>query len=174
MHVPRTFKQAAAITALTLLGTLAAQQALAVGHRPETRTSQNANLGGKRIAVVGQDAPFSTASTSYVTLDSAAITVPANQTALITATYSAEALCKGSVGWCSIRLVMDGVEMYPQAGSNFAFAAVGDDYAGNTMERFLVARQGSHTVTVQLAVVSGATEFDVDDWVLDLETWRQT
>jgi hypothetical protein len=67
------------------------------------------------------------------------------------------------------------VEAHPQAGSNFAFdtPSAGSDWESHSMDRTSqLLSGGTHTITVQRAVVSGATSFSLDDWQLTIEQWR--
>ena len=121
----------------------------------------------------------SSSSTSFVDVPgaSASITVPSGQQALILARFSAESYCNdgttGNTGnWCSARILIDGVEMQPASGFDFAFDTDGeaDDYwESNSMDRSAVVGSGSHTVKVQRAVTSAATVFRLDDWSLTVE-----
>jgi hypothetical protein len=106
------------------------------------------------------------------------VTIPASiDQALIVARFSGESLCAGlSSGFCSVRIIVDGVEMIPADASTYAFDGPGngdDSLGGNSVERTSsILLAGRHTVTVQGAALNGATQFGIDDWQLTLEVWR--
>ena len=94
--------------------------------------------------------------------------------ALIVARFSGESACGGSDGWCAVRILVNGVELTPVVGTQFAF----DDTGSTTWESSFVERTsgtvnpGSYTVTVEAAVVGSATSFSIDDWALTVVLWR--
>ena len=157
----------------SVLATLTLQAAFALAATPGHVSTLVGNKGGKRIALDLTDVSSITSSSAYATLVTTPITIPEGQSGIVTANFSAEALCTGSTGWCSVRILLDGNAMGPRSDADYAFAAPGASYAGNAMERVLAAvPSGTHTITVQYAVVSGAASFRLDDWVLDVEYWR--
>jgi hypothetical protein len=119
----------------------------------------------------------STSSTSFVDVPGATTTieVPAGQTATIVARFSAETICTGPNGsWCSARIMIGGTEGDPSVGTDFAIdspgTAPGSDWEGHTVARLRNSvAAGTVTVTVQYAVVSGATSIAVDDWALEVQ-----
>jgi hypothetical protein len=115
--------------------------------------------------------PQTTSSTSFVDLTgaSATINVPGPGNGLIVARFSAESQCS-SINWCSVQILLDGVEMEPASGMDFRF---GDSQGGNpagahAMDRSRVIGPGNHTVVVQYAVKVTGT-FWLDDWSLTIE-----
>jgi hypothetical protein len=120
-----------------------------------------------------------TSSTSFVDLpgSSTAISVPGPGNARILARFSAESACFGGVGWCSVRILVDGVEMDPVVGTDFAFdstnggADTATSWESHSMDRSRIVGPGNHTVVVQRAVVEGSTTntFRLDDWSLTIE-----
>jgi hypothetical protein len=174
MKLGKKFRTAALTTVITVIGVMAVQQAFAASDGTDAQSTVSANKGAKRIVAVREDAASSTSSGSYVNLTSASVTIPTG-TGLMVAHFSSEALCSGSTGWCSARILIDGTEMVPQSGTDFAFASPGASYASNAMERtWNGAGAGTHTFTVQYAVVAGASTFRLDDWVFDVQYWKQT
>jgi len=142
---------------------------------PLTQVTHPAIKGAKRFVSLTDTDVSTTSSTSYVNLAATTIDVPANQSAQILARFSGESLCEGgSNGWCSLRILVDGVEMDPQVFNNFAFDAPGDTWESHSIDRTSHSRigVGTHTITVQYSVVAGATQFSLDDWQLTVEEWR--
>jgi hypothetical protein len=121
----------------------------------------------------------STNSTTFVNVPGASMTigVPSGQRALLLIRFSAESSCQGGNfgDWCSLRIVVDGVQAHPRAGLNFAFdtdagvATNHDIWEGHSMDRSITVGSGSHTVRVQWAVTNAATSFRLDDWSLTVE-----
>jgi hypothetical protein len=174
MKLGKKFRTAALTTVIAVIGVMAVQQAFAASDGSNAQSTVSATKGAKRITAVREDAASSTTSTSFVTLSTASVTIPAG-TGLMVAHFSGEALCGGSSGWCSVRILIDGTEMVPQSGTDFAFAAVGNNFNSSAVERtWQGAAAGAHTFTLQYAVTAGATSFRLDDWVFDVEYWRQT
>ena len=142
--------------------------------------AHRANLGAQRLVTVSHDAAKTTSSTSFQPVTGATIDVPAGTTARLVARFSAESQCNGgpSGNWCSVRILVDGTEMLPQSGLDFAFDSVGSSngfYQSLSMDRTSeVLSPGTHTVTVQWAVTNGSTVFRLDDYQLTVEEWRVT
>ena len=121
----------------------------------------------------------STTSSSYVNLAGASetVTVPAGETARIYAVFSAESACYGAGAseFCGVRILVDGNELNPAVGNDFAFDSTdnGDDTA-QSWESHSIARSsetlaaGNHTVQVQMRT-TGVT-LRLDDWALVI--WR--
>jgi len=131
---------------------------------------------GATAVTVGANAQVSS-STSFVDLpgSSTAISVPGPGNARILARFSAESACFGGSGWCSVRILVDGVEMAPVVGSDFAFDSTnaGADGAASweshSMDRSGVVGPGNHTVVVQWAMVGTGISLRLDDWSLTIE-----
>ena len=121
----------------------------------------------------------STTSSSFVNLAGASetVTVPAGETARIYALFSAESSCSGAGAseFCTVRILVDGNELNPAVGSDYAFDSTdnGDDTA-QSWESHSMARSsetlaaGNHTVQVQMRT-TGVT-LRIDDWALVI--WR--
>ncbi len=132
-------------------------------------------------SVTGPNAT-STSSTSYVELPtaSAAITVPAGAAATLFISFSAESACSGAAGYCTARVVLDGNEVTPVAGDDFAFDSTdGGSEGTGSWESHAIQRvatgvaAGAHTVTVQYAVTNAAATLRLDDWGFTVLALRQ-
>jgi hypothetical protein len=132
------------------------------------------------VNVVRETNATTTASTTYVNVAGAstAITVPAGESALILARFSAESACYGggTAGhWCSLRIRIDGVDMDPSSGMDFAFDSTngGDEgpsaWESHSMDRSRVVGPGTHVVVVQAATTNATVTLRLDDWSLTVE-----
>lgn len=151
-----------ALAALTLTGASVAAAAT-TGHSGTTVT---------RTAVVTQDTAVVYGGTTYANVGSLGIYALAGQ--WITVTFTAESTCTGPTGWCSVRILVDGVEAEPVVGTDYAFnspAASGPvGWAGHSVTRVRTATQSTtHTVIVQTINVAGATGHRLDDWTLEAQ-----
>jgi len=132
------------------------------------------------VKVVRETASNETTSTSYVNLPGASttITVPTGQKALILARFSAESVCyAGQQGhWCSVRILVGGVQAEPADGLDFGFDSVEADqflYESHSMDRSRgPLSAGSYLVRVQVAVTLSSVVFRLDDWSLTVERVR--
>jgi hypothetical protein len=144
--------------AVVMLG-LAGGAALAavVGHNGTTVT---------RVAILTQDTAAIFTSSAWTNVGS--LSIYAGQSQLIDVTYTAESACSGSSGWCSVRVLVDGVEADPVVGTDFAFneAEGPASWESHSVERVrAVSFTGFHSVVVQTAQVGGTTH-RLDDWTL--------
>lgn len=130
------------------------------------------------VNVVTETTAQTTSSTAYVNLPGATTTigVPTGEAAVLVARFTAESQCSGGAAgnWCSVRVLIDGVEANPAAGLDFAFdsvsaAAAQDFWESNAMDRSRTVGAGTHSVVVQWAVTNAATVFRLDDWSLTVE-----
>ena len=116
---------------------------------------------------------LTTSSTSYNDLTGAVetIIVPTGETARLYVWFSAESKCTGITGSCTVRITVDGNEINPASGSDFAFdSAGGDGTEAHSMVRVSgTLTAGSHVVKVQGATTSAATTFTIDDWAMVIE-----
>jgi hypothetical protein len=120
----------------------------------------------------------STNSTAFVDVagSSETFSVPTGETARIYAIFSAESVCFGGGGnprQCGVRIVVDGNELNPAVGTNFAFDSTDNgDETDNSWESHATARTsetlsaGNHTVKVQIRTTDAATTLRIDDWAL--------
>jgi hypothetical protein len=142
----------------------------------------NAGSGGAigAVRVVSGGGSSGTSSTSYVNLPGAsgAITVPPGHHGLILARFTAESFCDNTTddsGYCSVRIRIDGNDMRPAVGMNFAFdtlvdgTTVTDWWESNSVEHWRVVGPGTHTVRVQFAVTNANVDFELDDWTLVIQ-----
>ncbi len=126
-------------------------------------------------------------TTSTVGIDlsgaSTAIDIPTGQTGQILATFSGESACYVGLGFCSVRLTVDGVELLPAEGVDFAFDTTdGGTESAASWEAHAIQRvsgtlaAGTHSLKVQWQVVggTGTTNFRLDDWALSAELIRLT
>lgn len=89
------------------------------------------------------------------------------------ATFSAESACTGGAGdWCTVQILLDGVPMTPDVGTNFAFDSTNDgsettsSWEAHSIQRFSNGvPPGEHAVSAQIRTTAGAT-FQLDDWLL--------
>jgi hypothetical protein len=137
-----------------------------------------ANLGALRMLVQTKTTALTTNSTGYTQLTAGNIQIPSGQTGFLKATLSGESACSGSAGaWCTLRVRVNGVELSPIVGTDFAFDSVGsgtDFWESHSIQRIsnrLPA--GTYTVEVEWAVV-GSASFVIDDWLFQVEYWRAT
>jgi hypothetical protein len=160
--------------------TLAAIVALGVMPQLPAATTETATVF-HIIKKVRESAATSTNSINWVNVPgaTAVFPIPANHKDLWNARFTAESVCTGGAGWCSVRILLNGVEMDPVAGLDFAFDSTDGATEGaasweaRAMERSKVfatgAAAGVVTVQVQYAVTNAALTFRLDDWHLAVE-----
>jgi hypothetical protein len=120
----------------------------------------------------------STTSTAYVDLagSTETVVVPAGETARIYAVFSAESVCSGGGGnprYCGVRILVDGNELSPAVGNDFAFDSTDNGDEGTaSYEAHAITRNsdtlaaGNHQIKVQIRTTNAATTFRIDDWSL--------
>ena len=173
--VALTVLLAALVTTTVILGQeiTGPQQAAPGPAAPVTTTAGSIN----HVNVVTETNAQSTSSTAFVNLPGATATigVPSGETAVLLARFSAESQCDGGAAgnWCSVRILIDGVEANPASGLDFAFDSVEAGgsglWTGSSMDRSRLVGGGVRTVVVQWAVTNAATVFRLDDWSLTVE-----
>ncbi len=91
---------------------------------------------------------------------------------ILDARFSAESLCQGSSGWCSVRVIYSNnngpwTELAPASGTDYAFDSDGGLWDQHTVERSsaLYLPAGTTRVWVQ-AMRVGSTTFRLDDYHL--------
>jgi hypothetical protein len=122
----------------------------------------------------GDDAPAVTNVTSWVNLPGWDVSV--NGESLINARFTAESLCDGDSGTCTVRIIAQPavgppIELNPSSGTDFAFdsvAATDDGAEAHAMERSR-RLEGNYTIRVQYGVTNAATTFTLDDWHFAVE-----
>lgn len=164
MHLHLKFGRRAAVVALAtaILGVgVGAGVAVAA-------TTAHSGTSVTRVSVLTQNAATLYSSTAWTTVGSVGVYATAGQ--FIDARFTAESACYGATsGWCSVRILIDGIEAEPAVGTDFAFddAGTATGWESHSVERVhTVTTSGTHTVTVQAASVSGALTDRLDDWTL--------
>jgi hypothetical protein len=118
--------------------------------------------GGVFVVAVAQGPANSTVgSTATPTMlpgMSVQVTVPAGQTALLVARFSAESACygddAGQPDWCIATITVNGNPMFPNTGTDFAFDstdsgnATSASWESHAMERWMKVGPGTYTVRV--------------------------
>lgn len=159
---------------MVVLATLLALASLGFGAGTAIAvTTSKTGTSVARSTVLTQDAAAVFTSTVHTTVGST--TVFANAGHHILTRFSAESNCTGPAGfgWCTVRILIDGVEADPAVGTDFAFDSTDNGtntvgaWASHSMERArTVTFTGTHVITVQAAVVAPANSFRLDDWAL--------
>lgn len=147
----------AAVAALILGGGVGVAAAATTAHSGTSITRVSIATSGD--AVIYTSTAWTNVGTTYVY-------AMAGQT--IDARFTTESACYGTSGWCSVRIVIDGIEAEPAVGTDFAFNSLGSSsgWESLSVERVLTAPStATHTVTVQAAAV-GANSDRLDDWLL--------
>ena len=144
---------------------------------PPGPTNTGATLA---LKATGSNDVSTTSSTGYTDLASTSIEVPAGSTATLVATFSAESACYGAASFCGVRVTVDGNEMTPVVGTDFAFdSSDSDTETSSSWESHALVRHatgvaaGNHTVTVQYRVSNGGATFRIDDWDLAVVAYKQ-
>jgi hypothetical protein len=154
-----------------------------VGVADIARATLSSHVAGsvKQLLVKSSTDPFATESTSFTGVPGTQtqVNVATGATMLLDIRYTAESVCvqpnQVTNGYCSVTIVVDGVQAEPASGSDFAFDSTDKgregpgSLEGHAMERSLVVGQGAHVVQVLARVVNGATQFQLDDWHLAID-----
>ncbi len=91
----------------------------------------------------------------------------ANQTVVIE--YNAECQARGG-GYTSVSIFVDGVQANPASGSQFALCTTDGSFTGAVRRSVLVvAKAGTHSVTVQAQSSAVGTNWSLDDTSLTVE-----
>ncbi len=147
-----------AAVALVLTGATAAS-AVVTGRTGTTTT---------RTAIVTQDASATFRGSDWVNAGN--LGIYATDGEIIIATFTAESACYGTPGgWCSIRILVDGLAADPASGSDFAFrhVAASNAWDSQSVTRVrTVAFTGIHQVYVQALSVGTNVVDRLDDWTL--------
>jgi len=147
----------------------------ALGTPLAAATTENATVL-VAVKAVRETIATSTNSIAWVNVPgaTATFTVPALRKDLFIAQFTAESVCWGAGGYCPVRILLNGVEMDPASGTDFAFdstdagTANSSSWESHSVERSR-AYQGSFipvtvTVQVQYMVTSAGANFRLDDW----------
>ena len=123
-----------------------------------------------RLVVQTKSGALTTTSPNYAELTQAGVNVPGP--GYLVATFSGESICTGGT-WCTLKLMVNGVEMNPVVGTDFAFDSAGDQWESHSIQRISnLLPAGVAIVDVLWAAVGGST-FRIDDWLLKIEFWPQ-
>ena len=168
--LPAAIAVAAAITVTVLGGTAEAQQvAVTSSVAPNVYTPGAGGNPGPNV---------------WVTLPAAVvnIVIPAGQTRLLLATFSAESACFQNGGavpsWCPVRILFNGVPGAPNAGVDFAFDsnasgnAIATALESHSMQRYKTFTAGEQPLNVSVVVQRTTTDVNtsiwLDDWTLSV------
>lgn len=151
-------------------------------HEPsESRGEASTQVGGTttKTNVVTEAGASITNSRVFANVPGANTTVfvAPDERALILARFSAESACSGGSGsnWCSIRILIGGVEANPIVGQDFAFDSTNNGADGpfswesHSVDRSRTVGPGAYTVQVQWSVTGPNVSFRLDDWSLTVE-----
>lgn len=132
------------------------------------------------------DGAVVTTSTDWVDVDTAEITIPEGAEFLIAVSVSAETACVRTDGnppnsnyWCAARVLLDGEELHPQGhvtrGTAIDHAAEDEEWRSHALLRHSdgLVGEGTHTLTLQVAVNRTNMSMRVDDWVMLVEALPQ-
>jgi hypothetical protein len=155
---------------LKVLGASLAATAILGGGAAIASTSALNVKAVKKVAVVRSSDATTTSSGLWTDVpgSSVSINVPGTH-GLVIARFTGESQCTSGASWCSVRVLVDGSEAYPNDGSDFAVDAPGGSYRGVAMDRSTnILNGGVHTVKLQYLAYGGGS-FRLDDWHLTLE-----
>ena len=135
----------------------------------------------RRVVAVRETVATTTSSTVWVNVPgaTATFTVPPLMLDVFLARFTAESACYGATGWCSVRILLNGVEMAPAAASDFAFdSSDGNTETAASWESHAIERSQTYqtstlaipvTLQVQYMVTNPAMTFRLDDWHFAVE-----
>ena len=163
------------LAASLLLGGLASV-AMAQGQTDNHDQQFTANLGSPRMFAQTKVGLLTHpgAANTWVQLTGGSITIPAGQTGYLLSTFSGESLCSGTSGWCALRVRVNGVESNPITSANFAFDSAGSDmWESHSIQRIShLLGAGTHTVEVQWLYTTAGINYQLDDWLFQVEYRR--
>lgn len=144
--------------------------------------------GGGIVAVkkLSEVAAKQRSATTWATLVRTTIVIPTSDPAsFLDMRFSGESACSGGgsdPAWCTLRIMVDGVEANPIVGTDFAFDSTNRgretnaSWESHAIERYSQCLQpGTHVVWVEWAsvdFVAPPPTFSIDDWVLAIERVR--
>jgi hypothetical protein len=112
----------------------------------------------------------------FVDLEGASYDARAAENGTLIARFNAESRCGGSTsGYCSVRVLVDGLEASPIDGAGTYFDATGaGGKASRSIERsYAGVPKGNHDVVVQWGVFGPSdTKFELGAWHLTVESVR--
>ena len=123
------------------------------------------------VAVARGTNATTTSSGTYVGLPGARLTMRGRGLLLIRFTAESECSGGGVDDYCSVEVLVDGVQAKPNSGLDYAFQTNnGGTWEGNAMDRSIKVGPGLHTIQVEYATTNGgSTDFRLDDWSLTVE-----
>jgi hypothetical protein len=162
------------IAALSLGGGVSAQQ-----NAPGTESHNLTVRAKKQIGLMVQASTNAQVftSTAFTQLTADSILIPANGNFRAVVRFSGESDCAAS-GWCTLRILVNGVEANPKVGSDFAFDSPdGGPWQSLSIDRVsdVIAGTGvarNVTIEVQVALV-GSGSWRLDDWTVVTELSKQ-
>ena len=121
-----------------------------------------------------------TNSDAWVDLNGATTThvVPQGREGFILVTFGGESVCENTLGYCAVRVLVNGTEISPANDLDIAFDSPEDSVPGlepwesHTTQRVSdTLTAGTYTVQVQMRVdrVDDTSNFRLDDWLLSTE-----
>jgi hypothetical protein len=135
------------------------------------------------LSIRTEDSPQTITGSTFVDVTGASvlINVPPKNTATLLITFSAESVCYGGgVGegqYCSIQILVDQTEAFPEVDDDFAFDSDDDGTEGSSsweahsMQRTLTVGPGDHAISVQGSVQGDSATFGLDDWTLSVQRY---
>lgn len=114
-------------------------------------------------------------TTAWTEVATGQVIVPEGETAYLVVTYNAESSCYGADIYCFTRVLVNGTEIDPAAGSGYAFDSsdnnteTSDSWEAHVMVRVTGPLDpGTYDIAVEAGVGAGGT-FRLDDWTLVVE-----
>lgn len=165
--------QLSALAACLLLGGLnpfvAAQETDEIA--PDNHDLQFSTTKAPRsLLVQTKTGALNNTSATYAQLTGGNINMPIP--GYLVATFSGESICTGGT-WCTLKVTVDGVELNPVVGTDFAFDSPSDNWEAQSIQRISnLLPAGLKFVEVYWAALGGAT-FRIDDWLFKVEYWPQ-
>lgn len=120
-----------------------------------------------------QNHPVNTNSVMPIPVPGASteIHVPDGQSRCLKLLFTAETACGPSAAadFCYLQAYVDGIPMNPDGAGFMAFQSEDGSSEGNAFEWVKRVGEGDHTVTLERNVGNAATDFELDDYTIDLE-----
>jgi hypothetical protein len=159
-----------AITIAAVIVALGASAAVAVAF--------NVSGGGTQLGMENRsDEPQAPSpGMAWMTLanSSVNVAVPAEQSRLINARFTAGSTCFGGAAadYCRVRIMANNIELQPINGNSFHFDsnALGTESEGHAMERSKRLGPGAYIIRVEYSVSNAALTFLLGHWHLAVET----
>jgi hypothetical protein len=163
-----------AVFTIAALGSATGFAAAAAQRLGISTASTSTGKAVSQVIAVTDSPNVTTTSTSYVAMPgmSALVTVPSTHPAgaQLTISFADESACYGGTrsNWCSVIVVVDGVEAAPGDGTDYAFdgsdGAGCCEWRGLSLIRIANVGVGTHSVVVEWAVVGGGGTVTLTAW----------